>query len=42
MTGAAVQRKFTIKEDDGGWWKQHNPKNNAGTEIPENLRFKYH
>ena len=44
LTGAAVQRKFTIKEDseDGGWWKQHDHKNSASTEIPENLRFKYH
>jgi hypothetical protein len=45
LNGAFVKRQFTIKEDledDGGWWKQHNPKNNASTEIPENLRFKYH
>ena len=45
LTGAAVQRKFTITEDwedDGGWWRQHDPNNSARTEIPENLRFKYH
>ena len=44
LTGAAVERKFTIREDDDGWWKQHNPTNSANlkTEIPENLHFKYH
>ena len=44
LTGAAVQRKFTIKEDseDDGWWKQHGHNNTAKTEIPRNLRFKYH
>ncbi len=45
LTGAAVQRKFTITEDwedDGGWWKQHFHKNSARTEIPESLPFKYH
>jgi hypothetical protein len=49
LTGAAVQvykvqRKFTIKEDaeDDGWWKQHGHNNTASTEIPRNLRFKYH
>ena len=45
LTGAFVRRRFTITEDwedGGGWWKQHDPKNNAKTEIPENLRFKYH
>ena len=44
LTGAAVQRKFTIKEDseDDGWWKQHGHNNTASTEIPQNPRFKYH
>ncbi len=42
LNGAFVQRQFTIKDDDDGWWKQHNPTNSAKTEIPENLRFKYH
>ena len=42
LTGAAVVRQFTIKEEDDGWWKQHDPTNNAKTVIPENLRFKYH
>ncbi len=44
LTGAAVRRQFTIKVDseDERWWKQHNPLNSAKTEIPQNLRFKYH
>ncbi len=44
LTGAFVQRMFTITEDwedGGGWWKQYNHENRK-TEIPENLRFKYH
>jgi hypothetical protein len=42
LNGAFVQRQFTIKDDDDGWWKQHNPTNSAKTEIPENLHFKSH
>ena len=41
LTGAAVQRKC-IREEDDGWWKQHGHNNTASTEIPRNLRFKYH
>ena len=39
--GEIVQRRFTIKEEArGGWWKQHNPQNNATTIIPTHLRFR--
>ena len=42
LNGAFVQRRFAIREEDGGWWKQHGHNNTASTEIPQNLRFKYH
>jgi hypothetical protein len=45
LTGAFIKRQFTITEDwedGGGWWRQYFRNNLANTEIPENLRFKYH
>ncbi len=45
LNGATVQRMFTITEDweyGGGWWEQYDRNPRTRTEIPENLRFKYH